>query len=91
MALFAFKARVEGRVQGVAFRYYAKDEAERLSVSGWVHNNDNGSVEVWAEGSAENLRRFEQWLHNGPPHARVDAVHTEWGDPLGVYHSFSIK
>ncbi|MDR1637275.1 MAG: acylphosphatase [Treponema sp.] len=86
----AFSAQVEGRVQGVAFRYSCCAEACRLGLSGWVRNTPAGGVEVWAEGSREKLESFLAWLHRGPPGARVDRVKSEGAAALGVYRDFSI-
>jgi acylphosphatase len=87
----AFFARVEGRVQGVGFRYTCYHEGRRLGLTGWVRNNDEGDVEVWAEGSAEKLERFVQWLHRGPAGARVDSVKLEQRSPAGSYRQFEIE
>jgi acylphosphatase len=87
----AFSALVEGRVQGVAFRYCCCAEARRLGVSGWVRNTPEGGVEVWAEGNREKLESFLAWLHRGPPGARVDRVKKREAPALGVYRNFSIK
>jgi acylphosphatase len=77
----AIHAHISGRVQGVGFRYSCRTEARRLGLSGWVRNEWNGDVEVWAEsaatGGAEKLAQFLQWLHRGPPGARVDSVDCE--------------
>ena len=87
----AFFARVCGRVQGVGFRYNCCGEARRLGLSGWVRNADGGDVEVWAEGSAEKLDRFLEWLNKGPPGARVNSVHCDRHTPGGTYRSFTIE
>jgi acylphosphatase len=87
----AISARLGGRVQGVAFRYYAKNEADRLGLSGWVRNNDDGSVEVWAEGVEDNLTIFLDWLERGPSHAHVDSLQKSWQPPLGKYKTFSVS
>jgi acylphosphatase len=87
----AFSATVCGRVQGVAFRYYAQAEAGRLGVCGWVRNNADGSVEVWAEGAEDSVKSFLDWLSHGPSHARVDSVKSDWQTPLKTYKSFSIS
>ncbi len=65
---------VTGRVQGVAFRWTTRDEAERLGVAGWVRNLSDGRVEAWIEGEEEAVRSLVEWLGNGPPGARVDRV-----------------
>lgn len=82
---------VHGRVQGVAFRAYTRDEAIKLGVTGWVANQDDGSVRVEAEGSEAALQKFVAWLHHGPPSARVLQVETMWLETSGEFHSFFIR
>jgi acylphosphatase len=86
----AFFARVRGRVQGVGFRYSAIQEARRLGIAGWVRNDADGDVEVWAEGSSEKLKAFLGWLWKGPPYARVEAVDREEKQPKG-YREFGVE
>ncbi|MDR1318156.1 MAG: acylphosphatase [Treponema sp.] len=87
----AFYIRISGRVQGVGFRYTCRNEACRLGIRGWVRNNYNGDVEVWAEGSAEKLECFLRWLRRGPPGARVDSADCETRQPTGKYQGFGIE
>jgi acylphosphatase len=86
----AIHAHVSGRVQGVGFRYTCSGEARRLGLSGWVRNEYNGDVEVWAEGGAEKLDTFLQWLRRGPPSARVDSLDYQQRRPAG-YRDFGIE
>jgi acylphosphatase len=65
---------VTGKVQGVFFRQSARLEAQRLGIRGSARNLSDGSVEVWAQGSATAVDALYQWLKRGPPHARVDVV-----------------
>ena len=69
---------VRGRVQGVSFRWYTVEEAERLGVSGWVRNLADGSVELEAQGTAEQLDALIAWCRKGPPAARVTDLEVEW-------------
>ena len=68
---------VSGTVQGVGFRYFAQDEAERLRLSGFVRNLRDGRVEVYAIGAAENLVRLHTLLERGPRGAMVRNVTEE--------------
>ena len=86
----AFFARIEGRVQGVGFRYTCMMEGQRLGLSGWVRNTPVGDVAVWAEGTEEKLETLLEWLHRGPPGARVDIVHYEICPSTGSYRDFGI-
>lgn len=68
---------VSGYVQGVSYRESARQEANRLGITGWVKNLDDGRVELKAEGEAEVLERFLAWLYEGPKYARVAGVSVE--------------
>jgi acylphosphatase len=65
---------VSGRVQGVGFRYFAQDAARREGLHGYVTNQDDGTVEVKAEGEADALERFERALRRGPSRSRIEHV-----------------
>ena len=86
----AFFARIQGKVQGVGFRYYALREAERLRLKGFVKNTSYGDVEVWAEGPPEKLALFLKWLRRGPPLSRVDSVDKEDREARG-YTGFTVE
>lgn len=66
--------RVVGMVQGIGFRWFVRERARRLGISGWVRNLADGSVEVAAAGDPEQLRLLREELTRGPSGARVDAV-----------------
>ncbi len=84
-------AIVHGRVQGVSFRFYTRDEADALGLTGWVANRDDGSVEVTAEGPRSALDRLVEWLHRGPPAARVTAVQVDFLPPTHQFDRFTIE
>ena len=70
----AIQARVTGRVQGVAFRWYTEEQARSLGVTGWVRNEPDGSVLVHAEGDDDAVDALVEWCRHGPPSARVRDV-----------------
>lgn len=65
---------VAGRVQGVGYRFHARDAAAREGLGGFVRNLSDGRVEVEAEGERDAMLRFERALRQGPPAGRVDVV-----------------
>lgn len=73
MSRFATAQRylISGRVQGVGFRYFAERAARRVGVTGWVRNLDDGRVEVYANGTREQLDQMESSLRAGPARADV--------------------
>lgn len=81
---------VEGRVQGVFFRAFTRDEAVRLGLSGWVRNRPNGSVEALVEGEKTAVAKMLQWFHQGSPSSIVEKVHTTEESPVGDSGSFEI-
>ena len=86
----ARRYRLTGRVQGVGFRYFTYRSAQRLGVTGWVRNRDDGDVEVHAEAETGTLKEFETHLRKGPYFARVLGL--EWTNVSpGPFLSFSIE
>jgi acylphosphatase len=65
---------IQGRVQGVGFRWYVHREASELDLRGWVRNTEEGEVEVVASGTAEDLAELRSSLRRGPRGARVDRL-----------------
>jgi acylphosphatase len=74
MSRTAVHVRVTGRVQGVAFRWEAQHEAERIGVTGWVRNEPDGSVVAHVEGEPDLVNDMVVWLRRGPPGSRVTNV-----------------
>lgn len=66
--------KVRGRVQGVGFRYFVNHSAQALGVRGWVRNDDDGSVEVYAVGTAAQLSELAGYLWKGPRWSEVRGV-----------------
>jgi len=65
---------IQGRVQGVGFRWYVHREASELDLCGWVRNTEDGEVEVVASGTAEDLAELRASLRRGPRGSRVDRL-----------------
>lgn len=86
-----FHASISGRVQGVGFRYHARETARDLGITGYVRNRSDGTVEVLAEGEEGALRQFLSWLHTGPRLARVENVDTNWESFEGDFETFGVR
>jgi acylphosphatase len=82
---------VRGRVQGVGFRWFVEREAHLLGIAGWVRNNHDGSVEVLAQGTRDQLAGLHSRLREGPRAARVDSVEVEDAKPIEGAASFRIE
>jgi acylphosphatase len=81
---------IEGRVQGVGFRYFIKDLANSLSITGWVRNLQEGKVEILAEGDKSDLQFLIDQARTGPRGSLVSNVHVEWLPPTGKHQFFMI-
>lgn len=79
----AYRYFVSGRVQGVGYRYFTRQVAEELGVSGFARNLPDGRVEVVAEAADEILGQFEARLREGPSFASVDGLDRTAIEPRG--------
>ncbi|MFI5102388.1 MAG: acylphosphatase [Terriglobales bacterium] len=82
---------VRGRVQGVGFRWFVEREAHILKIAGWVRNNPDGSVEVLAVGTRDQLAGLRSRLQEGPRAARVDDVQESEAEPVAGLDSFQVR
>jgi acylphosphatase len=82
---------VRGRVQGVGFRWFVEREADLLNIAGWVRNDPDGSVEVLAIGTHDNLSTLRERLKTGPRAARVDKLEEFEAEPVAGLNSFQVR
>lgn len=82
---------VEGRVQGVGFRFECIRVATRLGLRGWVRNMVDGSVELVAEGEQEAVDQMTAWARQGPCGAQVSACRVTPETPTGEFESFEVR
>jgi acylphosphatase len=82
---------VRGRVQGVGFRWFVEREAHMFKISGWVRNNPDGTVELFAQGTRDQLAGLHSHLREGPRAARVDAVDVSDAEPIASLSSFQVR
>jgi acylphosphatase len=87
--IICIHAIVHGKVQGVFYRQSTQQYAQAHDLTGWVKNNADGTVELTACGTQENIDALIQWLQQGPPLAAVTTV--DWRETNNVAHeTFSI-
>lgn len=84
-------AVVVGYVQGVGYRYFVVEKAQRLGLHGYVCNQTNGDVEVIAQGTRPALENLLVLLRQGPAAADVHEVHTTWRQPTRHISGFHIR
>jgi acylphosphatase len=88
--LIARTYRIQGRVQGVGFRYFVKRNADALGIRGYVRNEDDGGVFVYAVGNAASIERLAGAVRLGPQFSEVRTVE-EKEAAIQKYSSFSIE
>ena len=77
------RVRIEGRVQGVGFRYWVIEQAAALALDGWVRNRRDGGVEAVFAGPSEAVADMLRRCRRGPAFARVDQLsETPGADPV---------
>ncbi len=82
---------ISGRVQGVWFRAYTKEEADRLGIKGWVRNLPDGRVEAVFEGDEEAVEEMVRWCYKGSPQSKVEKVEVIEEPYQGEFTDFQIR
>jgi acylphosphatase len=82
---------ISGLVQGVCYRYFAFEEAQKLEVAGWVRNLPTGQVEAEIEGDRSAVEALIKTLKIGPRAARVTDLKIQWIEPKGEVVDFRIR
>jgi len=82
---------IEGRVQGVGYRYATWRQARSLGLTGWVRNLEDGHVEAEFEGAKASLDAMHDWCKIGPPAARVTHVAARWDTGEPKYTDFDCR
>jgi len=65
---------IDGTVQGVFFRMFVKEQAERHNVKGFVRNLENGKIEIFLEGDSNDVNKMIELCEKGPKHAQIRNV-----------------
>ncbi len=82
--------KIYGKVQGVSFRYYAREKARELSLFGFARNEPDGTAYFEADGEEDNLKKFLDWCHTGPETAHVEKVEFTFSGELKKYDEFKV-
>ena len=88
--IIAREIKVRGRVQGVNFRHYTREEALKRGIRGTIENADDGSVIICAEGEEGEMRLFLEWCRKGPSRAIIESIEVRESVPKG-YQDFVIR
>ena len=89
--LVRLRTIVEGRVQGVGFRYFTQQQAVQLKLVGWVRNRWEGTVESVAEGPREDVEKLLQAIRRGPHAGTTQNVKYDFQEATGEFSSFQIR
>lgn len=81
---------VTGRVQGVFFRAWTREQADALGLAGWVRNTPDGHVEAHVEGDEAAVEQMIERLRGGPPSARVEDLRT-WDVEPCDFDGFEVR
>ena len=79
-----------GRVQGVGFRYAAKNVAAGFEISGTVRNLPDGRVQLVAEGAREELEAFRAAIRGAGLAGFIQDERVEWSDAQNEFSGFEI-
>lgn len=91
MTIIRVRLFASGRVQGVNYRKFARREAVRLGLTGWVRNLTDRRVEVVAEGEEEAVEELIRWCRRGPGMAIVRGLEVLREAPTGQFDSFTVR
>ncbi len=82
---------VHGKVQGVFFRANTKQAALSLGLTGYARNNEDGSVEVIAEGPEDKVKELIEFCKKGPERAKVTKVDVNYSEATGEFIDFEVR
>lgn len=85
------RIRVFGDVQGVFYRHFAKEEANKFNIKGWIRNDPDGSVFIVAEGEEKDVDQFLERCKEGTPMATIDKVDVNLEEFVGDMETFEIR
>jgi acylphosphatase len=90
MAEIARHLSITGKVQGVFFRAWSREQADELGVRGWIRNRPDGHVEAHVEGEQAPVEQMIDRLRGGPPDARVEIVRI-WEADVCDFDDFEVR
>lgn len=83
--------RINGKVQGVGYRFFATRVARRLGLKGTIRNHRDGTVEAIVEGEKDAIDEWIEQLKEGPRHAEVTSIDQETKEFTGKLGDFDVK
>ena len=83
--------KIHGLVQGIGYRYSARNEAKKRGFTGYVRNLADSTVEIAVEGEEKDLKDFVVWCYNGVGPAMVQKIEESWSTATGEFSDFVIR
>ncbi len=81
---------IEGRVQGIFYRMWTREQAQKLGLVGWVRNLEDGRVEAVFEGPKDKVEKMVKKCHKGPHPAGIEHIDVSWEKATGEFSIFEI-
>jgi acylphosphatase len=86
----AAKIIVKGTVQGIFFRQFIKDHADKLKLTGFCRNLEGGDVEIIVEGEPDQIERMARFAKEGPEHAQIRSAEVSERKWTGSFREFKV-
>ena len=86
----AVKLTISGTVQGIFFRQFCKESADKLGLKGFIRNLKDGDVEIVLEGGGNSVEKMIKLCKKGPPHAQIKNIAVEEKNFSGEFNKFKI-
>ena len=81
---------IEGKVQGIFYRMWTREQAQKLGLAGWVRNLEDGRVEAVFEGPKDKVEKMVKKCHKGPNLAGIEHIDVNWEEATGEFGTFEI-
>lgn len=91
MSVTTFNVRLRGRVQRVGYRRFVLDTAQEMGIDGYVSNQEDGSVTIFAQGESQLLQTFPDSLKKTPTQATIKSIDVEQASPDPILRGFKIS
>lgn len=90
MVKSASKIIISGTVQGIFFRNFTRENANKLNLKGYIRNLEDGNIEIFVEGEKDNISSLIDLLKKGPPYSQIRDVKIEFRKWSGDFKEFKI-
>jgi acylphosphatase len=82
---------IEGRLQGMNFRYHTQQEAQRLGLGGFVRHLSDGRIEIDAQGDDESIEQLLAWCQDGPQSTQIKSILFRYDEPSEHISDFIVR